>query len=207
MENTPPNISAHRESEPASSTEATRGPDARRAHHRLCQHLVDIPTIVLPSPSCIVRSGSNNGRAPLYMRGAMAISTAAILLKGKSVLSRNRQWLKVALAATAMGLIGRRRVGLLQRSRSCAPSSFCRGLLHSDGCFQHSFPLPVVGRAHSLCLPDKLRLGGFLLLLCRFPCTGGDSACGKLAAWHFADSVLLPHLASAVGAFGSCQHH
>ena len=99
------------------------------------------------------------------------------------------------------GAYRRRRVGLLQRSRSCAPSSFCRGLLHSDGCFQHSFPLPVVGRAHSLCLPDKLRLGGFLLLLCRFPCTGGDSACGKLAAWHFADSVLLPHLASAVGAF------
>ena len=42
----------------------------------------------------------------LYICVGMAISTAAILLKGKSVLSRNRQWLKVALAATAMGLIG-----------------------------------------------------------------------------------------------------
>lgn len=105
MENTPPNISAHRESEPASSTEATKA-------LMLVVHIIGFASIW----SIFQRSFFLHPLASfdlvqttdelLYICVGMAISTAAILLKGKSVLSRNRQWLKVALAATAMGLIG-----------------------------------------------------------------------------------------------------
>lgn len=104
MENTPPNISAHRESEPASSTEATKA-------LMLVVHIIGFASIW----SIFQRSFFLHPLASfdlvqttdelLYICVGMAISTAAILLKGKSVLSRNRQWLKVALAATAMGLI------------------------------------------------------------------------------------------------------
>ena len=105
MENTPPNISAHRESEPASSTEATKA-------LMLVVHIIGFASIW----SIFQRSFFLHPLASfdlvqttdelLCICVGMAISTAAILLKGKSVLSRNRQWLKVALAATAMGLIG-----------------------------------------------------------------------------------------------------
>ena len=106
MENTPPNISAHRESEPASSTEATKA-------LMLVVHIIGFASIwsifqrsFFLHPLASFDLVQATGRAPLYMRGHGDFDCGNPPERQERPFSQSAVAWKVALAATAMGLIG-----------------------------------------------------------------------------------------------------